>query len=81
MASAAEAGERRMGGLIVKITVSMVVDVPLSPYCGNCLRREVDKDNNTWCALFNRFLWMSNGRFVKCRECYKALYDAIEKER
>lgn len=64
----------------MKIKVTMNVDVPISPYCGNCTRKESDKTGQIFCTLFNRYIFMHRGNWLKCRECYVALYDAISKE-
>lgn len=64
----------------MKIKVTQEVSVPLSPYCGNCIRRETDKNGYQYCALLNRFVFLHKGHFVKCRECYNALYEAVTSE-
>ena len=64
----------------MKIKVTLHVDVPISPYCGKCYRKEQDKQGNMFCALYNRSIYIRRGNWLKCLECYMALYDAIEKE-
>ena len=65
---------------MVEIEVKKTVNVSVSPWCGNCYRKEKDSKNNDFCTLHNRFLYIHKGRFLKCRECYIALYDALEEE-
>ncbi len=64
----------------MKIKVTQEVDVPISPYCRNCLRKELDKTGQYYCSLYNRYLTEARGNFLKCRECYNALYDALYEE-
>ena len=64
----------------MEIEVKQFVRVSVSPYCKNCVRKEYsEKQRNWFCGLFNRFIYPHNGDFLKCRECYNALYDAIDK--
>lgn len=63
----------------MKINVTQEVDVPVSPYCKSCFRKEVDRHDQVFCTLFNRFLYMKRGNYLKCRECYIAVYDEIDK--
>lgn len=63
----------------MEITVKQKVNVPLSPFCGKCIRQEEDKHGGKFCSLFNRFIFMQKGDYVKCRECYNALYAWIER--
>lgn len=64
----------------MKIEVKQTVNVTVYPWCGNCYRKEQDKYNLDFCTLHNSYLYIRNGHFLKCRECYIALYDAIEQE-
>lgn len=64
----------------MKIDVKQTVNVPVSPWCGNCYRHETDKHGQQFCSLFNRFIFIKHGHRLKCRECYIALYDQIERE-
>ncbi len=64
----------------MKIKVTREVDVPISPYCKNCLRKEKDKTEQYFCTLYNRYLTEARSNFLKCRECYIALYEALESE-
>ena len=64
----------------MEIEVKKKVNVPISPWCGNCNRREKDSHGEDFCTLHNRFLNIHCGRFLKCRECYLALYEALEQE-
>lgn len=68
------------GGLTMKIKVTLHVDVPISPYCGKCDRKELGKNGNMFCTLYNRYIYIRRGNWLKCLECYMALYDAIDKE-
>lgn len=63
----------------MKIKVTQEVDVPINPYCGNCTRKESDKNGDAFCTLYNRLIYMRRGNWLKCRECYIALYNDIEK--
>ena len=63
----------------MKITVTQEVDVSITPYCRNCFRKETDKNGTVFCGVYNRFLEMKHGEYVKCRECYDALYDEVTK--
>ena len=64
----------------MEIEVKKKVNVPISPWCGNCIRKEKDFHGVDFCTLHNRFLHIHCGRFLKCPECYLALYDALEQE-
>ena len=64
----------------MKIKIIQTVEVPMSPFCKNCYRKETDKKGRTLCTLFNRFIWKANGDYLKCRDCYDALYKHFEKE-
>lgn len=65
----------------MKIDITITVNVPISPFCKNCERKEYsERDKMTYCTVFNRYLFIHHGDFMKCRECYTALYDAIELE-
>lgn len=64
----------------MRIKVTLHVDVPISPYCGKCSRKEQDKQGNMFCTLYNRYVFVRHGNYLKCRECYSTLYDAIEQE-
>ena len=64
----------------MEIMVKQKVNVPLSPWCGNYIRKRRDGRNETVCELFSRFVYMKNGHYLKCRECYIALYEQIERE-
>ena len=64
----------------MKIHITQEVDVPISPYCKNCFRKEYDRNEQAFCTIFNRFLFMSHGNYLKCRECYMSLYDTLERE-
>lgn len=50
--------------------------------CGYCVEPTfyADKNNHTFCTLFNSFVYIHRGQFLKCRECYTCLYDALEQE-
>ena len=63
----------------MEITVKQTVNVPCSPWCGNCYRKEKDAKGRDFCTIYNRFLYLRKGRFLKCQECYIALYDEIER--
>lgn len=64
----------------MEINVKQKVNVPVSPWCGNCYRNETDKHGQHFCSLFSRFIYIKNGHWLKCRECYIALYDQIERD-
>ena len=64
----------------MEIEVKKTVNVPISPWCGNCIRKEKDSHFEDFCTLHNRFLNIHCGKFLKCRECYLALYEALEQE-
>lgn len=64
----------------MEIKVTKTVNIPASPWCGNCIRKEKDAKGEDFCTLHNRFLYIREGRFLKCRECYISLYDALEQE-
>lgn len=61
------------------IEVKLKISVPLSPWCGNCSRQEADMYNRLYCSLFGVFLEHRDEKVLKCRRCYMALYDHIEK--
>lgn len=62
------------------VDVKQKVNIPKSFNCKGCLRKERDEKKRMFCTLFNRFLYVHNGEFLKCRECVNALYDALESE-
>lgn len=64
----------------MEIKVTQTVKVPCNPYCDKCMRIERDARNQEFCGLFNRLIFLHNGHFVKCRECYAALYEAVTQE-
>ena len=64
----------------MKLMVAKTVNVPVSPWCGNCYRKEYDKNDMCFCTLHNHFLFIVNGHYLKCRECYITLYNALEME-
>ena len=64
----------------MKIIATLTVDIPVSPYCKKCGRLETGKNGLTFCTLYNRYVFIRHGNWLKCRECYMALYDAIDKE-
>ena len=64
----------------MKVKTTISVDVPVYPYCGKCNRKEQDKNGNTFCSLYNIYIHIRRGNWLKCCECYTALYDAIDKE-
>ena len=61
----------------MKNNVWLEVDIPVGLYCDKCTRREVDKNGKTFCSLFNRFIYIKRGNYLKCKECLNELYDAI----
>jgi len=64
----------------MRIKITKMVDVPISPWCGNCLRKAKGESGLLFCGVYNRFIFTNeNGRILKCRECYKDLYDALER--
>lgn len=64
----------------MKIKVTQEVDVPNTPYCKNCYRLE-NQAKPPFCTLFNRFVSLKpNGEYLKCRECFDALYNYLDKE-
>lgn len=65
----------------MEIEIKQKVNVPLSPWCGNCSRKDVERiTDQAVCTIFNRYLFLHRGNFLKCRECYMNLYDQIEQE-
>lgn len=64
----------------MEIEVKKRVNVPVSPWCGNCIRKQKDSYEEDFCTLHNRYLYIHFGKFLKCRECYLALYQALEQE-
>jgi hypothetical protein len=67
----------------MKIKVNIEQDIPAGFYCHKnngreCQRLESDNKNSMiFCTLFNRYIWQSNGGYIKCDECLKATCDAI----
>ena len=65
----------------MKIDVTQTVDVPKSPFCGNCHRKtHIEGEYSDICELFGKYVFIHEWKFLKCRECYQALYDAIAQE-
>lgn len=62
------------------INVKQKVNIPKNFYCTGCLRMERDIKGRMFCGLFNKFVYVQGGHFLKCRECVDALYDALEQE-
>ena len=63
----------------MRIKVTQTVEVPATPYCDKCYRREYsEKQKAYFCSLFNCFLYFHGGRLTKCKGCYDALYKHIE---
>lgn len=59
------------------ITAKIKVEVPMGFYCKNCHRKERDEKHDMFCTLFNRYLAIRKGEYLKCRECVNTLYDEI----
>lgn len=64
----------------MKINLWLEVDIPVGLYCNKCSRIETDKYGKTFCSLFNRFIEIRRGNYLKCKKCLNALYDAINNE-
>ena len=68
----------------MKIDVIQTVDVSKTPFCKNCLRlnRFDIKDKNGRCVprceLFGKRVFIAEGEYLKCKECYDALYENLE---
>lgn len=64
----------------MKVRIDHVVNVPNGFVCGNCNALTVDYANRDKpirvCSYFNRFIFMRNGVYVKCRECVDACHEA-----
>lgn len=61
------------------ITAKIKVEVPMGFYCKKCTRKERDEKNHMFfCTLFNRYLHIRKGEYLKCRECVNTLYDEID---
>lgn len=60
------------------ITVKIKVEVPMGFYCKKCPRKKRDEKHFMFCTLFNRYLYIRKGEYLKCRECVNALYDEID---
>lgn len=63
----------------MKVKAKINVDVPMGLFCKSCLRKERDEKHQMFCALFNRFIYIRKGDYLKCRECVNMLYDEIDK--
>lgn len=61
----------------MKINLWLEVDIPVGLYCNKCSRQETDKNGQKFCAVFNSYLWIKRGNYLKCKKCLNALYDAI----
>lgn len=64
----------------MEIKTTITVDVPASRYCEKCIRKAKDKNGKMFCTLYNVYICMLRGKWLKCYRCYKALYDAISRE-
>lgn len=64
----------------MKIEIKQKVDVPMGFFCKGCARKERDQKGHVFCGIFNRFIWMRRGEYLKCIECVNATYDHIDKE-
>ena len=64
----------------MKITAKIDIDIPIGMYCSKCNRVEHDGKGQHICSLFNRYIYIRRGNYLKCRECLNMLYDAIDKE-
>ena len=63
----------------MKVKAKIDVDVPMGLFCKSCLRKERDEKHRMFCTLFNRFIYIRIGDYLKCRECVNMLYDEIDK--
>lgn len=59
------------------ITAKIKVEVPMGFYCKKCPRKERNERHDMLCTLFNRYLYIHKGKYLKCRECVDTLYDEI----
>lgn len=80
MATAPTAGRRWTEDRAMEVKVTKTVNIPISPWCGKCYRKEKDARGQDFCTLHNAYLSIHRGQFLKCRDCYMALYDALERE-
>lgn len=60
------------------ITAKIKVNVTMGFYCKKCQRKERDEKHFMFCTLFNRYLYIRKGEYLKCRECVNELYDEID---
>lgn len=74
----APTGRRIRGVKKMIITTKIKVEVPMGFYCKKCQRKERDEKHFMFCTLFNRYLYIRKGVYLKCRECVNALYDEID---
>lgn len=63
----------------MKVKAKINVDIPMGLFCKKCLRREKYSNNQMFCTLFNRFIHIRKGDYLKCRECLNMLYDEIDR--
>lgn len=67
----------------MEIYVMQTVNVSKTPFCKNCLRLErYDRKDASgrcvpYCSLFNRHIELHDGNYLKCEECYQALYEHL----
>lgn len=64
----------------MKIKFKKTVDVPCSPWCGNCVEVCRDKTERPVCGLSGVYLDEVRGKLLKSLSCYNQLYLALCEE-
>ncbi len=64
----------------MKIKITQEVDVPCSPWCGNCFKVIYDGFEKPVCGLSGIYLDKVRGKLLKTIRCYDQLYFALREE-
>ena len=64
----------------MKIKFTKTVDVPCSPWCGNCVEVCLDKTERQVCGLSGVYLDVVRGKLLKSLSCWNRLYLELVKE-
>lgn len=64
----------------MKIKFTHEIDVPCSPWCGNCFKVSYEESGKPVCGLSGIYLDEVRGKLLKTIRCYDQLYLALMQE-
>lgn len=64
----------------MKIKFTHEIDVPCSPWCGNCFKVIYEESGKPVCGLSGIYLDEVRGKLLKTIRCYDQLYFALVQE-